>query len=249
MHPEFRPPANPPIHVGTLSTAAQRRLLDCKGYLSLSGVYDTAEIEILGEDLSRLVDGAIGIPHSFILELATERRNAASGYDTMQINWIDRVAPDLLETSVLCRTRQLAESLLGGPAQVSFGSLINKSPVVAGFTPWHQDAANDGPETPLALGFWIPLISTEIDNGCLCYAEGSHRRGLRPHTRRAGEHSPIATFDEQDEIIVACPVPLGGVALHHRMTLHCALPNRSSRPRPVLTVNFIRVQQSCGKPP
>jgi hypothetical protein len=246
MHQLFRPLAVAPIDVSAISPAAQRQLLEEKGYLSLSGVYDISEIETLWERFARLLDGAADVPESYILELATGKGSGGGreDYDTMQVNWIDRVVPQLLESSVLRRTQRMAESLLGGPARLSFGSLINKSPAVAGFTPWHQDAAYDEPDLlqpggPGALGFWIPLVPTGIDNGCLCYAEGSHRGGLRPHARLPGEHSLVATLDEESESFVACPVPLGGVALHHRMTLHCALPNRSSQPRPVFTINFV----------
>jgi phytanoyl-CoA hydroxylase len=31
-------------------------------------------------------------------------------------------------------------------------------------------------DPPSALGFWIPLVDETVENGCLSFARGSHRR-------------------------------------------------------------------------
>ena len=53
--------------------------------------------------------------------------------------------------------------------------------------PWHQDLAYLVPEDAddtLVVNAWIPLVPTDIENGCLQLIKGTHQFGLLPHEKQ-----------------------------------------------------------------
>jgi phytanoyl-CoA hydroxylase len=113
--------------------------------------------------------------------------------------------------------------------------------------PWHQDdfffqcQPADGVVTT-----WIPLDDADEENGCLVYANGSHRRGPIPHVQvpaRTWEWgADPGRVDESDA--VAVPLRAGGVALHHSMTLHRTGANPTDRPRRALSTTWVAVDRA-----
>jgi ectoine hydroxylase-related dioxygenase (phytanoyl-CoA dioxygenase family) len=106
---------------------------------------------------------------------------------------------------------------------------------------WHQD----GPFAPFWRGdiftVWLALSEVSADASPLRYVRGSHRLGPLGRSdllqtdldlSRAGLQVP----DGFRWIEVAVEVPAGGLALHHRDTLHASGPNRSAEPRRSLAI-------------
>ncbi len=109
-----------------------------------------------------------------------------------------------------------------------------------GFTPWHADQYYwplDGPQTCTA---WIPLQQTPVEMGALAFSAGSHRHDL-------GRDLPISEESEQEIArrlerahlpTHVAPFGLGDVSFHAGWTFHRAGPNRTGRPRRVMTVIY-----------
>jgi phytanoyl-CoA hydroxylase len=54
--------------------------------------------------------------------------------------------------------------------------LICKQPEIGGAVPPHQDSTFLYTDPPSAVGFWVPLVDATVENGCLSFAKGSHKR-------------------------------------------------------------------------
>jgi hypothetical protein len=206
------------------------------GYLTTSNLFQTGDLRSLAAEIGRIRPNLLEA--GVLRELGEPTELSHGQFDTMQINWLNRLLPGFPEYTVCSIARKLAVHLLGKGAQLTFASHIVKRPTHAGWTPWHQDSAYDLRSELRAITVWIPFQDTALDNGCLCYSRRSHNAGLRRHSKSSLGDSLVAQLGPTDEI-VACPVPQGGAAVHLRQTLHCALPNRSELPRSALSLNFM----------
>ena len=81
------------------------------------------------------------------------------------------------------RWRQVAETLLGEPADAEEPEWFNKPPGTVHVTPPHQDNYYFCLTPPHVLTIWLALDDVDAENGCLRYVAGSHTRGFRPHDR------------------------------------------------------------------
>jgi ectoine hydroxylase-related dioxygenase (phytanoyl-CoA dioxygenase family) len=79
----------------------------------------------------------------------------------------------------------------------------------------------------------MPLQDATVESGCMQFVPRSHRRGVQPH--HPINNDPRIHGLEADKIdpeqVVACPIPAGGVTIHHCRTLHYAGPNSTDEPR------------------
>ena len=104
-------------------------------------------------------------------------------------------------------------------------------------TPPHQDGFYFMLEPNEALTLWLALDTVNDENGCIHYARGSHRRGMRPHGQTAvfGFSLGVTDYGEADyqkeAAIHAAP---GDMIVHHCMTIHRAGSNSTANPRRAL---------------
>lgn len=131
--------------------------------------------------------------------------------------------------------RNLAAGLLGEPAAPRGVMMFGKAPKVGKQTPPHQDTYYWMIDPPGAgLTMWIPLDRADESNGCVHYAAGSHRDGLRPHgeSKQFGFSFGLLDYGDRDRKREA-PVPIdaGDLIAHNGLTVHRADPNLSDRRR------------------
>lgn len=136
----------------------------------------------------------------------------------------------------------LVEELIGPGVSVYFSQIFFKPPEGGGPKPMHQDNFYFGPADPERLvTAWVALDTATVENGCLHFGEGSHRRPLRPHAAPADEPynlqvpADIAAGIE----MTPAPVPKGGVSFHHGGTLHQSGSNLSSRWRRAVAFHYV----------
>lgn len=137
------------------------------------------------------------------------------------------------------RFRAVAELLLDGPVAPKNLQYFNKPPGIGRPTPPHQDGFYFMLDPCEAVTMWFALDVADKENGCVRYVKGSHRRGMREHTRTEtlGFSQGITEFpadlDRVNEVaMVAQP---GDLLVHDALTIHHADANRSgSRPRRAL---------------
>jgi ectoine hydroxylase-related dioxygenase (phytanoyl-CoA dioxygenase family) len=110
-----------------------------------------------------------------------------------------------------------------------------------GITPWHADQFYWPVDTNNTVTAWIPLQATPIDLGPLAFSATSHHVKL-------GRDLPISDESEQKISkqllerglpLIEEPFDLGEVSYHLGWTFHRAGPNRSDRPRKVMTIIYI----------
>lgn len=149
------------------------------------------------------------------------------------------------------RIVSIVEQLIGRGVQVVFSQIFMKPPEVGGPKPLHQDNFYFGPdETHALLTVWIALDAATVENGCLYYADGSHRGALVEHVAPEGEPFNLQVPAEAagEIVMTAAPVPQGGLSLHHGHTLHQSSSNRSNRPRRAAAFHYLRNDASLATP-
>jgi phytanoyl-CoA hydroxylase len=137
--------------------------------------------------------------------------------------------------------------------------VICKQPEIGGAVPPHQDSTFLYTDRPSAVGFWIALEDATVENGCLSFAPGSHRRapikqrfarqsnGLTDFSDVSGEKSWPRGFqhddEEQNEKYVLGEVNAGSLVLIHGNVLHKSEKNLSQKGRMIYTFHVIEGQE------
>jgi ectoine hydroxylase-related dioxygenase (phytanoyl-CoA dioxygenase family) len=162
--------------------------------------------------------------------------------------------PELRDSTYVANARHIAARLLDEPEDrlTNWGHMLDKPPGRGHQAPWHQDEAYWEPELQYhAVGAWMPLDDTDVDNGCLWFLPGSHLGGVLPHQHLGGDPRVhglelVEAVDTSD----AVPVPMraGGVSFHHPRTLHFSRPNTTDRPRRAYANEFQTAPERRDRP-
>jgi 2-oxoglutarate-dependent dioxygenase len=102
----------------------------------------------------------------------------------------------------------------------------------------HQDNRYWHLEPPLAGTVWVALDDATVENGCVHYVPGSHRRGRIEHARP--QPDTILLEAVSDEKAVPYPIPAGHALFHHAQVLHGSPVNRTTRPRRAYCIVYMR---------
>lgn len=138
--------------------------------------------------------------------------------------------------------------------------IICKQPEIGGRVPPHQDSTFLYTNPPSAVGFWIALEDATVENGCLSFARGSHRRApvrnrfVRKDDGGTGfEDVATARFpdeleveevgmEEGEETYELGEVRAGTLVLIHGNLLHKSERNLSGKSRFIYTFHVIEGQ-------
>jgi len=151
-----------------------------------------------------------------------------------QILGPSKYAPELLEGRYRANLEHVAKRLLGSEGSVGGDHMIFKPARIGAPTPWHQDQAYWDPTLDYeALSVWIPLQEATIENGCMWFLPGSHKREILTH-HSIGHDTRVHGLEVEEVDVskaVACPLAPGGATVHHCRVLHYTGPNVSDVPR------------------
>ncbi|MCJ1302063.1 hypothetical protein MMC08_004864 [Hypocenomyce scalaris] len=133
--------------------------------------------------------------------------------------------------------------------------LICKQPEIGGRVPPHQDSTFLYTNPPSAVGFWIALEDATVENGCLSFAKGSHRRApvksrfVRTDDGKGTGFADVKEakfpkgFDAQEESreeeYTLGEVKAGTLVLIHGNLLHKSEKNLSGKSRFIYTFHVI----------
>jgi hypothetical protein len=140
-----------------------------------------------------------------------------------------------------CRESTLSSlaNRLAGAACTAYGSSYTcKLPSSPHRWYWHQDAAYHAevlgrlPES--GVTFWIPLVDTTPENGCLRVVPGSHNQGLLAHGRQGNQFA--MELSAEGSLVIASAGDL--VAFHNRL-IHGSYGNSTDTWRPALIVEYV----------
>lgn len=127
--------------------------------------------------------------------------------------------------------RELAEILLGRPAVSQNMQYFNKPAKIGAPTPPHQDGYYWMITPCEGCTMWLALETVDEANGCVRYARGSHKAGMRRHgrTQTLGFSQGIVDFpseaDRAHEVVMRAQP--GDLLVHHAQTIHWADGNTS----------------------
>ncbi len=210
------------------------------GYLAIEALTTPEDVAFLREIYDRLFAERRGREEGNQFDLAgTDEEGTEAALP--QILGPAQYAPEMNDSLLLKNCSRALSQIFGRPVEAQFGHAIFKPPRTGAATPWHQDAAYWDPGSMhTAISVWVPLQEATLENGCMHFVPGSHRRDVLPH-RPINNDPRIHGLELEPDILedatrgaVACPLPPGGATFHGGYTLHYAPANRSDIPRRAL---------------
>jgi phytanoyl-CoA hydroxylase len=220
-----------------------------KGHTTVPGVFAAAEMDSAIEDIGRWGE-------EFLRELpASQRRWYLDGGVKARevLRKLDNPHHHRESIRALARDARLVslvEGAIGKGVSVYFSQIFFKPPEGGGPKPPHQDNFYFGPRDPEALiTAWVAFDDATVENGCMYFGEGSHRRPVIPHAAPKDEpfNLQIAERDVPAAMTPA-PVPKGGVSFHHGGVLHQSGPNHSQRWRRACALHYVRNDNAFVNP-
>ncbi|KAI9789099.1 MAG: hypothetical protein M1816_006349 [Peltula sp. TS41687] len=160
------------------------------------------------------------------------------------------------------RNAAIARSLGYRDPRVLQSMVICKQPGIGGAVPAHQDSSFLYTDPPSALGFWYALEDARVENGCLGFWRGSHRREriARRFVRLEGGGTGFVDLvddeeaggrgrgwpddgleygEEGEEDYVVGEVKAGSLVLIHGNLVHKSERNTSDKSRFIYTFHVI----------
>jgi len=213
------------------------------GHVTISDVLTTQQID-------EAIDDITGWSAQFLSELSDERSQwyleGTPGSGTTTLRKLDNPVYHRDVFRSIAQTQRLISSvrqLIGQPVTAFFSQVFLKPPEVGGPKPVHQDNFYFGPDDQDAtLTAWIAIDDATTENGCLFFADGSHKGPVLQH--EAPEDEPfnlqISETDASQVTMTPAPVDRGGVSFHHGNTWHQSSANTSPRPRRAVAIHFLR---------
>jgi ectoine hydroxylase-related dioxygenase (phytanoyl-CoA dioxygenase family) len=206
------------VHLDENQLAAYSR----DGYVVLGLVLDPAACEALIADERRLrPDEAYGSSASLIV--------------------MDQLANVSREVRRFCcegSHLDAVEQLLGPDVVLTHNQFVTKLPSEgprASEIPLHQDNGYGELDPPVDVTVWVALHDTDLTNGCLQVAPGSHVTGLVEH--RPSVHNP-AFREAQATDLVPLPMRAGEAVAFSGMLLHGSGDNTTQRERAALFARY-----------
>jgi len=133
---------------------------------------------------------------------------------------------------------QTIRTLLGNRDSQMFQDMaLLKPPRLGREKPWHQDKAyfNYPLDTPV-VGVWIALDEATIDNGCMQFLQGQHRKGPQIHFQKRDWQ--ICDTQIMGQRSTAAPLQPGGMLLFSGLLPHGTPHNASGKRRRALQYHY-----------
>lgn len=214
-----------------------------QGYVRLPAVLDAATLATYGDEITRLT-----------LALNTQRKplDERDTYDRafLQVMNLWRESEIVRAFVFGKRLAGIAAQLLGTRSvRLYHDQSLYKEPS-GGITPAHADQYYWPLASDRTVTVWIPLQPVPLKMGPLEFYAGSHLTVL-------GRDLPIsdqsearisAAMEAQGFPVDRAPYALGDVSFHAGWTFHRAGPNRSRRPRSVMTMIYMDAEMVVAPP-
>lgn len=177
-------------------------------------------------------------------------------------HYLHHLNPKYAPASISPQNAAIARSLGFRDPRVLQSMVICKQPEIGGRVPPHQDSTFLYTDPPSAVGFWYALEDCTVENGCLSFASGSHKRApIRNRFVRTNHDSDSAAasvgtgfienqgsqwpvglqedVEVKKEVYDLGEVKAGTLVLIHGNLLHKSEKNTSMKGRMIYTFHVI----------
>ncbi|KAK4626984.1 Phytanoyl-CoA dioxygenase domain-containing protein 1 [Fulvia fulva] len=170
-------------------------------------------------------------------------------------HYLHQLNPSFKDASINEKNARIARDLGFKDPRVLQSMVICKQPEIGGRVPPHQDSVFLYTDPPSAVGFWYALEDCTVENGCLSFAAGSHKRAPildrfvrsddgkgTTFAKNEGSAWPKSSNQEQgieDEQYELGEVKAGTLVLIHGNLLHKSERNTSLKGRMIYTFHMI----------
>ena len=170
-------------------------------------------------------------------------------------HYLHELSPAFRSVSITESNKQIAKGLGFKDPRVLQSMVICKQPEIGGRVPPHQDSVFLYTDPPSAVGFWYALEDCTVDNGCLSFAAGSHKRApIRDRFVKSedgkgtmfasneGAQWPVGLEEDKEvkkEVYELGEVKAGTLVLIHGNLLHKSEKNTSMKGRMIYTFHVI----------
>ncbi len=230
------------------------------GFLPIGRLFDPGLLDPLITELNEAVDiwteryYAEGRLADRFVDEPFERRlylvhEAMDGHcrELMEAVLGKRKTAGMFHVMTLPEILDVVESLIGPEILVhpQFNSRA-KLPDRTSIVDWHQDIGFLDPDVmqTFMVNFWLPLVDSNENNGCLEVIRGSHRSDRLPFEDSPENIDPDAIPEGER---VSCPIPMGGVLLLQHTTVHRSSPNHSDQIRWSLDIRYSDWRKPTGR--
>ena len=171
-------------------------------------------------------------------------------------HYLHELSPQFRKATFTSLHREIARAIGFRDPKVLQSMIICKQPEIGARVGPHQDSTFLYTDPPSAVGFWIALEDATVENGCLSFAKGSHRRaGVRSRFVRKegggvgfedvvggqfpGDLEIEELEEDMEEEYVLGEVKAGTLVLIHGNLLHKSERNLSGKSRFIYTFHVI----------
>ena len=197
------------------------------GFINLMGFLSAQETEEIGLNLASFINHKVpSLPSQMVFFEDKSKPNSLK-----QIQKLFDFSPFFHALMFGSKFEELASKLLSSSVVGKNLQYFNKPPAQNQSTPPHQDGFYFKIKPMEALTMWLALDEVNDTNGCIRYLKGSHKSGLRAHTKSnvLGFSQGIQHFDKEcaryEEL--NCYAKPGDLLVHHALTIHRADRNHS----------------------
>jgi phytanoyl-CoA hydroxylase len=216
-----------------MTVEACKRRYEEDGYLKIERLFSEQQMSELESELDRYFETVV--PRLPPTDIVYERAPGEGGRRAIRNLWrMEQHIPYFAALARSAESTELAGSLVNGDPVLMAVELFAKPPKVGSAVPYHQDNGYFNLAPPDAFTCWLALDDSTEENGCVYYARGTHREGLRPHQASfvPGNSWGLAELPDPHTLDEAPGVlSRGDAMLHHCCLLHRSEANRSERPR------------------
>jgi hypothetical protein len=128
-----------------------------------------------------------------------------------------------------------------------------KEPGSKSYVSWHQDLNYWGLDGDREVTAWYALTPATIENGCMRFVPGSHKRKDVPHVDLFAKDNLLTRGQEiavevDEASAVNVELRAGQVSLHHGHMFHASGPNRTSSRRLGVAIRYVApsMKQTSG---
>ena len=205
------------------------------GYIHLAGVLSDAVLGYYEPIISKITQ-----EHDPAAGVALEDKDLY-GKAFIQLGNLWQHDAQVKELVFCKRLARLASELIGTPSvRLYHDQSLYKEPS-GGITPWHVDQQYWPMDSSKSVTAWIPLQSTPLEMGPLCFGRSSHLKHIARDVKISDESERIIAQAIKKEKIIEIqePYALGDVSFHSGWTLHRAGGNTTEQSRKAHTVIYM----------